>query len=30
MDDEEVWTEDLRSYGRNDTLYGDLFTIKED
>ncbi|MBO4290020.1 MAG: hypothetical protein J5865_08000 [Lachnospiraceae bacterium] len=29
MSDEEDWQEDLRAYGRNDTLYGDLFTIQE-
>ena len=29
MSDEAVWQEDLLAYGRNDTLYGDLFTVRE-
>lgn len=29
MSDEVVWQEDLLAYGRNDTLYGDLFTVRE-
>ena len=29
MSDEEVWQEDLRAYGKKDTLYGDLFTVRE-